>query len=93
MASYFLKQASGFSSIQALIIKKEFYIGGFLYLAAAVLNVITLKYMDYSIILPLASLTYIWTMIIAKMKLDEKITKRKMVGVVLIILGAIALAV
>ena len=65
------------------------YIGGFLYLASAVLNIWILRYLDYSVVLPLTSFTYIWTMVLSHMILKEKITKKKIVGVVLILVGAI----
>ena len=55
-------------------------------------NIFILRYMDYSIILPMASLTYIWTMIIAYRLLGESITKRKIFGVIAIIVGAVLLA-
>jgi len=68
------------------------WIGGLLYLIAAANNVLILKYLDYSITLPLAAITYIWTMVIAYKLLGEKITKRKMAGVGAIIAGAVLLA-
>ena len=63
--------------------------GGFLYLAAAVLNIWLLRYLDYSVVLPLTSLTYVWTMILSKLFLNEKITGRKMAGVLLLLAGAV----
>ena len=98
IASYHFKRAStsisgiNMASISALSKNKRFYLGVILYLAAAVNNIFILKYMDYSIILPMASLTYIWTMILAYKLLDETITKRKIFGVAAIITGAILLA-
>ena len=65
------------------------YIGGALYLASAVANIIVLKKMEYSIVLPLTSITYIWTMILSYMILKEKITKKKIGGVILILIGAV----
>ena len=82
VASLFLKKASSFKNL------KE-YIGGFLYLGAAILNIIVLREMDYSIVLPLTSLTYVWTMFISYLFLKEYISKKKMIGVSLIVLGAI----
>ena len=89
VASLFLKKASGATGIFSMLKNVNLYIGGFLYLASAVLNIWILRYLDYSVVLPLTSLTYIWTMVLSYMILKEKITKKKIVGVVLILVGAI----
>lgn len=91
-ASLFLKRASGIDGFISLIKNINLYIGGSLYLASAVLNIFILKYLDYSVVLPLTSLTYIWTMVLSYMILKEKITKKKIVGVVLILVGAICVS-
>lgn len=92
VASLYLKKASGTDGVIALIKNVNLYIGGFLYLASAVLNIWILRYLDYSVVLPLTSLTYIWTMVLSYMILKEKITKKKIAGVVLILVGAICVS-
>ena len=87
VASLHLKKAAG-GSILEIIKNINLYIGGFLYASAAVMNIIVLKYLDYSIVLPLTSITYIWTMVLSYAILKEKITKKKICGVVFIIIGA-----
>lgn len=89
VASLFLKKASGTDGIWVMIKNINLYIGGFLYLASAVMNIWVLQYLDYSVVLPLTSLTYIWTMILSYMILKEKVTKKKACGVALILVGAI----
>jgi len=97
-ASYNFKGASSLftginaQAVSALAHDKRFILGVALYLIAAANNIFILRYMDYSIILPMASLTYIWTMIIAYRLLGESITKRKIFGVTAIIIGAVLLA-
>ena len=88
-ASLFLKKASGSDKIIELIKNKNLYIGGIMYVIAALLNIYVLKFMEYSIVLPLTSITYIWTMIISYKILKEKITKKKIIGVLCITLGAV----
>lgn len=88
-ASFFLKKASGFKTIKEVIKNKNLYIGGVLYGASAIINVWVLKYLDYSVVLPLTSITYVWTIFLSKKYLNEVITKRKVMGVTLIIVGAI----
>lgn len=89
VASLFLKRASGTEGIFKMFLNINLYLGGGLYLISAVLNVYILRYLDYSVVLPLTSITYIWTMVLSYMILKEKITMKKIMGVVLILVGAI----
>ena len=84
VASLFLKKASGSESILKLLKNKNIYIGGFLYLASAILNIYILKYLDYSVVLPLTSITYIWTLVISY---------KKVVGVICILIGALIITI
>lgn len=92
-ASLFLKKASGSDGIVGMLKNINLYIGGALYLASAVVNIIVLKKMDYSIVLPLTSITYIWTMVLSYIILKETITKRKLGGVFLILIGAVCVSI
>ena len=92
VASLFLKKASGLNSLIDMLKNINLYIGGFLYVSSAVLNIWLLKILDYSVILPLTSLTYIWTMILSCFILKEKITVKKIAGVCLILVGAIIIS-
>ncbi|WP_252237132.1 EamA family transporter [Clostridium sp. ZBS17] len=92
-AGLFLKKTSSFQNIRKLILDYNLYIGGFLYLFGAVINIYVLKSLDYSIVLPLTSITYLWTMIISYFKLGEKITNKKIIGVFCIFIGAIFIAI
>lgn len=93
VASFFLKKASGAQSIVYMLKNLNLYLGGGLYVASAVINIVVLRYLDYSVVLPMTSLTYVWTMIISYVVLKEKITKKKVMGVVIIFLGAIMVAI
>ena len=93
VASLFLKKASGADGILALIMNVNLYLGGFLYLASAVLNIWILRYLDYSVVLPLTSLTYIWTMVLSYLILKEKISTKKICGVILILVGAVCVSI
>ena len=92
VASLFLKKASCSNSLIDMLKNINLYIGGFLYVSSAVLNIWLLKILDYSVILPLTSLTYIWTMILSYFILKEKITVKKIAGVCLILVGAIIIS-
>ncbi len=92
VASLFFKRASGSDSFIKIIFNMNLYFGGVLYLISSVLNLYLLRYMDYSVVLPLTSITYIWTMLISYSYLKEKITIKKLSGVMLIIIGAMLVA-
>lgn len=92
VASIFFKKASSGNGLKAVICNINLYIGGFLYLASAVINIIVLRYLNYSVVLPLTSITYIWTMILTYSILKEKITAKKIFGVGCIVLGAVLVA-
>lgn len=92
-AALFLKKASSNIGLKSLIFNINLYIGGGLYFLSALLNIYLLKRMEYSVILPLTSITYIWTMAISYIILKENITKKKIGGVLLIVIGAIFVAI
>jgi len=93
VASLFLKKASQTNGIAMMVININLYVGGFLYLTSAILNIYVLRFLDYSVVLPLTSITYIWTMFFSRGVLKETITIRKIVGLILIILGAIIVSI
>ncbi len=93
VAALFLKKASGFTDLIGLLTNINLYLGGGLYCLAAVINIFILRYIEYSVVLPLTSFTYIWTMILSALIFKEKITVKKAVGVSLIVIGAVFVAI
>lgn len=89
IASFFLKKASTSTTLLSLFQNINIYVGGFLYVTAALLNIYILQYLDYSVVLPLTSITYIWTLFISYQFLHEKITIKKVFGVLCIFIGAV----
>ena len=87
-------------SVAALFLKKStlsnkflnIFIGGSLYFVTALMNIYILKFLDYSVVLPLTSLTYVWTLILAKYSFREDINARKSIGILLILVGAVLVA-
>lgn len=92
-AAFFLKSASGSKQLKDLLSSKYLYLGGLLYFLSAIINIYVLHFLDYSVVLPLTSITYIWTMIISRYKLNENISNKKIIGIGFIIIGAIFVAV
>ena len=92
VASVFFKRASESDGLWKLLLNVNLYVRGFLYVAAAGINIVVLRYLDYSVVLPLSSVTYIWTMVLSYWILRERITKRKVLGVLCIVAGAVCVA-
>lgn len=93
VAAFFLKKASGFKNITELIKNYNLYIGAGLYLLSAIINIIVLRYLNYSVALPLTSITYVWTMVISYLFLKEKVGIKKLLGVSFIIIGCICIVI
>jgi drug/metabolite transporter (DMT)-like permease len=89
LGSMFFKKASGVNSFLILLKKPLFYVGGLLYFISAILNIYLLKHMEYSVVLPMTSITYLWTMLFSCLFLKEKITVRKIAGVGAVFAGVI----
>ena len=92
-AGFFLKKSSKKGTIFNIFTNRYLYIGGFLYIIAASFNILVLKRIPYSIVVPLGSITYIWTMIIARIFLKEKISVNKIMGISLIIFGVFCISI
>lgn len=75
------------------IINKKILMGGLLYFLSALVNIVLLKYLPLSIVLPATSLTYVWTVIVARVYLAEKITLMRVIGLVMIISGVIGIGI
>lgn len=56
------------------------------------MNILLLRHLQYSILYPMTAITYIWTAIISHRLLGEKISKRALLGIVLICIGVVLLA-
>jgi drug/metabolite transporter (DMT)-like permease len=93
LGSYFFKKATsqGIKFQRNLLI--NIMAGGIFYIGGALLNIILLKYIAYTIVYPLTSITYIWTLIFSYFLLSEKITKRKILGLCFIIFGAVIISI
>jgi len=94
LGGYFFKRATSQSEkLTGVIFKPSLYAGGLFYVLGAGLNILVLKKLPYTVVLPLTSLTYVWTMVISHLVLNEKITRLKITGVTLILVGSILLCV
>lgn len=90
---FYLKKSTSKENLLGIITSPYLYFGGIAYLVSAILNIIVLRYLPYSVVLPLTSITYIWSLFIAYYLLNEKITKVKVYGIICIVIGAIFIAI
>lgn len=89
MATFFLKLAAPKMSfnIVKLIRNWKLIIGLFLYGIGTIIALFALRGGELSILYPVVALQYVWTNIISKIYLSEKITLLKWIGVACIIIG------
>lgn len=93
LASWMLKLASGADGLAALVRDWHFWLGGLGYGLAAVMNIWVLRHLDLSVVLPVTSITYVWTLVIARVFLGEHLGVGKIAGVAAIVLGVVLIGV
>ena len=91
-ASFFLKKSSSADNKVKILLSPWFYLGGVLYVISSGINIYLLKKLPYAVVLPLGSLTYVWTIFVSNRLLGEKITKRKVLAITVIFIGVLLLA-
>ncbi len=96
LGAFFMKKCSGRMekiSIWKMLQIPELYMGGILYLIGACTNILLLRILPYTVIYPITSITYIWTMVISCILLKERITMNKVAAVIFIMLGVCAISI
>ena len=90
MGAFFLKKGTSKMdgiSILEMLKTPELYAGGVLYVLGACTNIFLLRSMPYTVVYPMTSLTYVWTMFVSALFLGERVTRNKILAVICIILG------
>jgi len=88
-----LKLASrSIHSIREIVHCKWLPLGIFLYLASSVINIILLRQLDYTKVLPITALTYIWTLPLSRLIFGEQFDVWKIGAMVLILAGVFMIA-
>lgn len=72
-----------FPAIRAMIL------GAFVYSIATIIFIAALKLGDVSILYPITSLSYIWVCILSAKVLKERISAKKIAGIMLIVIGVV----
>jgi len=91
-ASYFLKKSSSTDNKLKILLSPWFYLGGILYVISACINIYLLQLVPYAVAMPLGALTYVWTMFVSNRFLGEAITKKKIIGMLVIFAGVVCVA-
>ena len=91
MIKYIFVLLMTLAGVLSLLRVPSFYLGGALYCLGALMNVVLLRYMDYTVLYPMGAITYIWSLVISNRFLGERITKKKVLGVALICVGVVLL--
>ncbi len=91
-ASFFLKKSSATDNKLKILLSPWFYLGGVLYVISACINIYLLQLIPYAVAMPVGALTYVWTMFVSNRLLGEVITKRKIIGMLIIFAGVVCVA-
>ena len=93
LGAFFLKagmdQVNGLASVFR---NPRIYLGGTFYLIGALLNILLLRHLPYSVLYPMTAITYIWSLALSASFLGERITRQKLVGVAAILAGVFILS-
>lgn len=68
-------------------------IGVFFYFFSSIIFIISIKYGELSVLYPIASLNYIWSIFLAMKYLGEKMNTFKWMGIFLIMVGVVLIGV
>lgn len=94
LGSFFFKLSANKShNTVQLLFNCNLYIGAAFYIISAIINILVLLALPYTIVLPCSSITYIWSLYLSKTFLVENVGLLKLIGVAFISLGTIIIAV
>ena len=91
VASLLLKKACVNLNLRHIYRNGWFFGGGGLYFVTALMNIALLRYLDYSVVLPFTSLTYVWSAVLSAGFLKEGISRKQKTGLAFIVCGAFML--
>lgn len=87
---YLKKGSAAFTlSLSKSLKNNHLLLGVFFYFFSSIIFIISIKYGELSVLYPIASLNYIWSIFLAMKYLGEKMNTFKWMGIFLIIIGVI----
>jgi drug/metabolite transporter (DMT)-like permease len=75
--------------LRCLVLNYRLALGIFFFCASSVLYVMGVRHGQLSVLYPLVSLSYIWAMIWSRIFLHERLSRNKLLGLSLILLGIV----
>lgn len=92
LASFNLKKSVSSKRFELTsLFGKNFFLTLLFYGTASIINVIALIGAPYIVVFPITSTTWVWSLILSRVFLKEKLNKYKIFGIFLIFLGVIFL--
>ena len=91
-AFFFKTGGDHITSIGTLLRTPKIYLGGSFYVVSALINIVLLRYLEYSILYPMTAITYIWSLFLSKWLLKEPVAAQKIAGIILICSGVVLVA-
>lgn len=87
--AFFLKRGADRSHfrLQHPQVNPRIFLGLGLYFLGSVIYIVALRHGELSMLYPVASLTYLWAMFLAAWQLNEPINTRKVLGLILLLVG------
>lgn len=85
----FTKASKNVNSLKTLILNKNVYLGFFMFFLSVSFYIAGLHRGELSVLYPITSFTFIWSTFLGRSFLGEKVTIKKWLGVLLIVLGSI----
>jgi len=90
----FLKAGSGrlkSSSVLTLLLNWRLALGVVFFVTSSFFFIVAIKYGELSVLYPMVSLGYVWTMLWSRIFFGEPFTKAKFIGLGMILLGIVCL--
>ncbi len=93
LGAFFFKRATTESAtLVALAHSKHMVIGVTCYVGSAVINIVVLQLLPYTVVLPCSAITYVWSLYLSRTFLAEYVGMAKVIGVSCILGGVVLIA-
>ncbi len=87
VGALYLKKGAAVFSLKTVHKNYALMAGVFGYGLSMLLAIPALKFGHLNILFPITSLSYVWSLLLSKVVLDEAITSRRVIGVLLVVCG------
>ncbi len=93
LGAFFFKRATAESvSLGSLARSKHMAMGVTCYVGSAVINIVVLQLLPYTVVLPCSAITYVWSLYLSRTFLAEYVGMAKVIGISCILGGVVLIA-